>query len=315
MKPLILLVAVLVSITAHALTPGRYEQRSVGNFDTDVIVVESTERVYFEYTRQVGGSNGWAGDGVIPNPTICRVRHWGSLLSETNRTVTIKIRSFGLGHSTQMKSERDCARYVAVANENASATPFQIAFDKDDFKLTIEAAVPIVGLPFGHSIRSLVFMNTGIYFTAPSSREAVQTTSSKTFRTDIGIHQTRSDLSFHIGNAGVDYGIVVPLQTTTFEDIDDRDPIVRFVIDDSGPDGKPETLWRNQQTEWRYGTVFNDSLLSSMTTVTTGQMYLVRSIMEGVHDLIIAIRVVDYDPRTQALVIDSKLIRELRVRE
>jgi hypothetical protein len=110
-----------------------------------------------------------------------------------------------------------------------------------------------------------------------------------------------------VGFAGADYGMLTDLGDRPLEDITLNDPRMRFITQYAPP--KPERAARAEFRRFRAGVTIDGVLYRSGLPAQVGSTYLLRSIVYGDSDILVAFRVVRED-KDGSLIIAWKRLKK-----
>ena len=118
---------------AFAIDAGRYE---LPNGD-DVLVINpdgAGDTLSYEITRQVGGPGGISDAGVVPYPTICRYKEWGTdIRNEDDKSFQFTVKFVHLSGPQEPRYQKDCEQFVGEFNGRAAASVMMFTIDKSGF--------------------------------------------------------------------------------------------------------------------------------------------------------------------------------------
>lgn len=134
MKKILFAVALLIAGSANAMAPGRYEQRQ-GDGSTDILIVNQDGSMSIEHTRQVGGPGGISNEGVVPYPTVCRVKEWGKLVSEDAQWVQYQVKFVHITDLAGLRDTANCDRYTSEFNGRAMTGQVRFSLKKAEYTL------------------------------------------------------------------------------------------------------------------------------------------------------------------------------------
>ena len=134
-KKTILVLALLMTTSAHALEAGRYQGTQAGGMD-DVLVLENDGSMSLELTRQVGGPGGISNRGVVPYETSCRVKIWATTGRSLFGSFQYTVKFVHLISSVRSGEENllNCKRYVDEFNGRASVRSMSFTARDSEFK-------------------------------------------------------------------------------------------------------------------------------------------------------------------------------------
>lgn len=132
MKKVLFTVALLIAGSANAMTPGRYKQHQ-GDGSTDILIVNQDGSLSIEQTRQVGGPGGISNEGVLPYPTVCRVKEWGKIVSEDAQWLQYQVKFVHLTDLTGLRGTENCERYSGEFNGRAMTGQVRFSLKKTEF--------------------------------------------------------------------------------------------------------------------------------------------------------------------------------------
>ncbi|MBK9040583.1 MAG: hypothetical protein IPL83_15715 [Bdellovibrionales bacterium] len=134
MKKVVLAMAlVMFGTAANAMSPGRYEQK-LGDGSTDILLINQDGSMSIEQTRQIGGPGGISNEGVVPYPTVCRVKTWGKFVSQDAQYIQYQAKYM---HQTDLpglrETEEHCDRYIGEFNGRALTGQVRFSLKKSDY--------------------------------------------------------------------------------------------------------------------------------------------------------------------------------------
>jgi hypothetical protein len=132
MKKVLFAVALLIAGSANAMAPGRYDQR-LADGSTDILVVNQDGSMSIEHTRQVGGPGGISNEGVVPYPTVCRVKEWGKVVSEDAQWIQYQVKFVHLTDLTGLRDTEHCDRYTGEFNGRAMTGQVRFSLKKAEY--------------------------------------------------------------------------------------------------------------------------------------------------------------------------------------
>lgn len=133
MKKVAILGLVLFSLNSMAMEAGRYEAQ-VGDGSKDILVINKDGSMSLEHTRQVGGAGGLTNEGVVPYPTVCRVKEWGKITADNTKYADYEVKFVHLTDLTGLRDTENCERYVGEFNGRALTGSVRFSIQKADFK-------------------------------------------------------------------------------------------------------------------------------------------------------------------------------------
>ena len=136
MKNKILTIAfMMMGPMANAMTVGHYEQK-MSDASSDTLIINKDGSMSLESTRQVGGPGGISDEGVVPYPTVCRVKEWGKFQSEDSQYFRYQLKYVHLTNLIGLRDTEHCAWYVGEINGRIQAGQIVYSIKKSDFTIT-----------------------------------------------------------------------------------------------------------------------------------------------------------------------------------
>jgi hypothetical protein len=116
MRELILMMGVVVAgMPLHAEELHYSHPLPDGSIDRLTISAGQTVLIT---TRQVGSGEGFRSGGIVPYPTVCRIKYKGWITKNNNQSV-FKVESVEEIYDPSLVNEEDCPIYVQVLNQEA----------------------------------------------------------------------------------------------------------------------------------------------------------------------------------------------------
>lgn len=132
MKMTLLAIALLIAGSANAMTSGRYEQH-LGDGSTDVLNINQDGTLSIELTRQVGGPGGLSNDGVVPYPTVCRVKQFGKIVSEDAQWIQYQVKFVHITSLAGLRDTENCEQYIGEFNGRAMTGQVSFSIKKAEY--------------------------------------------------------------------------------------------------------------------------------------------------------------------------------------
>jgi len=132
MKKILMMAIFALASNAMAMSAGTYEQK-LGDGSTEVLVVNQDGSMSLELTRQVGGPGGLTNEGVVPYETVCRVKQWGKIVSETSTYADYQVKFVHITDLTGLNKTENCERYVGEFNGRALTGSVRFSIIKSEY--------------------------------------------------------------------------------------------------------------------------------------------------------------------------------------
>lgn len=132
MKKAIAIAILAMGSFANALENGRYEQH-LPDGSTDVLIINQY-LMSIELTRQVGGPGGISNEGVVPYPTVCRVKQTGKITDEDATWMQYQVGFVELTDLSGLRDTHYCDEYVKAFNRLASSESVSFSIKKAEYQ-------------------------------------------------------------------------------------------------------------------------------------------------------------------------------------
>ena len=142
MKALVLLMISVLSTTASAFAPGRYQSAQI-SAESDILILEADGRISVIGTRQVGGRGGYSDEAWVPYPTVCRNEELGKVVSVTSDYLVFQVQYIRLLESSHSRHTEHCQAYIDRANRHVQSQSVNKEIRLRDYKRVEETVAPI----------------------------------------------------------------------------------------------------------------------------------------------------------------------------